>query len=990
MSDAIELSAQTIQVGAGNHCDIVLVGPGVLPLEAEIVRQPGGELWLVPARGSAWVKNGEPLSRDAPTPLDYTSTFSTHSASLDLRHPALTRMLMSRGELPYVLGELIVGRDPKDTHIVLGHPEVSGRHATFQFPPIPGAPVIVTDHGSKGGTRVRDSVITPGASVEVVDTETVSLGPVPVPVALLVALHDRSLGGVEPSIATTLAPEKDGERPRRTSRHLTIVGTVQLGTTSQTKIGRQKDNDIVLDYPQISAHHATLYSIQGQLFLEDVGSELGTIVRGEPLNRGQRVLVERGETIQFGPLLTTLEHKEGALSLLVVDDEGWIGKPLLEVEADQLTVQVQDRLSPGLPKTILDRVSFKALPGDLIALMGPSGSGKTTLLHALSGYLNPTSGQVRINGRPLGEVFDSLRGSIGYVPQDDIIHPELTVREAVTYSASLRLPSDYTPEEIRTRVESTLVELGLGDVAHLQIGRPEAKVLSGGQRKRVNIAIELVTDPVLLLLDEPTSGLAADDTAQLVLLLERLAQTAGKTIIATIHQPARREYERFNLALVLGPSGIPLYFGPSKAAYEFFSAWRPTDNRHHVDNPRDMFAELTERINLLAESDPVRAREHAGLLFRKEYEESTVAREMAEGRRALGSPSRVRVTSRHRSRQNRELHLIVGRYTRIKLRDHVSTAILLLQAPIIGLLLGLVFGAQRPTVQAWCWGALQELLTRSGKAASSLTDAIPELAPTLDRSGAIFFLVVSAVWFGTSNAAREIVSERAIFRRESMVHLSPTNYIASKFIVLSALCCLQCTALLSIAWSMLNLSGGPSAYLVELGMMILTSLSSVALGLLLSAVVRTTEAAMALTPLALIPQVVLGGLMVPVTTVPWLRWPMTLIPARWGFEGVFVPERLAEESSPAWNIQVHGKGDLGFSDYVEGGIFRCGIAQIESSNFLGALGFGEHPGGLVPACALVATTVVLLLSVRLLLGRTGPGRLPVQPQVSAEGLDPKA
>ncbi len=245
------------------------------------------------------------------------------------------------------------------------------------------------------------------------------------------------------------------------------------------------------------------------------------------------------------------------------------------------------------------------MPGDFIALMGPSGAGKTTLLLALNGYLPPSGGQVRINGEDLYSIYDALRGSIGYVPQDDIVHPELTVWEAVRYSAQFRLPPDFSDEEIDRRVETTLQQLGLESVKHLQIGAPEKKVLSGGQRKRVNIAMELVTDPVLMFLDEPTSGLAADDTTALVSLLAGLAKSTGKTIITTIHQPAKDEFEKFNLCLIMGPGGIPMYYGPTHPdAYRFFGTERVRHGQaNDINNPRDMFDMINLRERTAFDAD---------------------------------------------------------------------------------------------------------------------------------------------------------------------------------------------------------------------------------------------------------------------------------------------------------------------------------------------------------------------------------------------------
>jgi ABC-type multidrug transport system ATPase subunit len=620
----------------------------------------------------------------------------------------------------------------------------------------------------------------------------------------------------------------------------------------------------------------------------------------------------------------------------------------------------------------------------MIALMGPSGAGKTTLLLTLNGYLPPTSGVVRINGEDLYSIYDNLRGSIGYVPQDDLVHPELTVFEAVKYSAKFRLPPDFSEEEIDARVEQTIKDLGLEGVKNLQIGRPEKKILSGGQRKRVNIALELVTDPVILFLDEPTSGLAADDTTALINLLHDLTKATGKTIIMTIHQPAKDEFEKFTHCFIMGYGGVPTFFGPTRPdAYRFFGSWKERQGqKNDIDNPRDMFEMIAARekpiFDAMRARDPNaqrgQARKTAAIEWRREFfnDANATYRKMYSGRREIGTGQGQRGVPERRATTKGQLGLLLSRYFKVKVRDTAGTAIMLLQAPIIGILLAMVFGWQEKAIPAWCLGALQELGRKfnDGKGASS-NDIMKSMTATGDNTAAIFFLVVAAVWFGTSNAAREIVSERAIYLRERMVNLGLLNYVLSKYILLAGFCIIQCTVLLAIVFFTLGFHGGPQAFFMQLMALTATSLSAVALGLLLSTVVSSSEAAMALTPIALIPQVVLGGLMVPITTVPHLRPLMYVIPARWGFEGSIVQERLALQDDPAWVVNL-GRTESSPGDFIEAGKFKCAIAQMASDTLAGGWAFTRYDSTWLPFAVLGGSTIALLVVLCIVLKRRDP------------------
>jgi hypothetical protein len=309
---------------------------------------------------------------------------------------------------------------------------------------------------------------------------------------------------------------------------------------------------------------------------------------------------------------------------------------------------------------------------------------------------------------------------------------------------------------------------------------------------------------------------------------------------------------------------------------------------------------------------------------------------------------------------------------RVKLRDVGGTAIMLAQAPIIGILLALVFAGQKEAIPYWCLGALQELARKSGEAVSGSNDYLHTMQKTADNTGPIFFLVVAAVWFGTSNAAREIVSERAIYLRERMVNLKLGNYVLSKFLLLSVICVIQCTVLLTIVFFSLGFHGGIGAFLVSLSTMIVTAMNSVALGLLVSTMVMSSEAAMALTPIALIPQVVLGGLMVPMTTNPMLKWPMYVIPARWGFQGVVAQERMAIAMDSAWVLDLKKPDVTSAADFVASGRFRCAEAQIASDSFNGAWGFVDWDAIWLPPAVLASMMLALVVSILVILKSRDP------------------
>jgi ABC-type multidrug transport system ATPase subunit len=428
------------------------------------------------------------------------------------------------------------------------------------------------------------------------------------------------------------------------------------------------------------------------------------------------------------------------------------------------------------------------------------------------------------------------------VPQDDIIHRELTVYEALYYTARLRLPAD-PKHVIETRINEVLKQVGLyepekniDDVRRVIIGSAEKKGISGGQRKRVNLAMELLSDPDLLFLDEPTSGLSSQDALTIMTMLRKLADN-GKTIIIVIHQPSLEVYKKMDNVIIIS-KGKLAFFGPSYPdSITFFNPDKaPESITHNADNALIGLEEGEQK----------------GVDWPERYNNSEYFKTYITGRKeeTVAAPAVKAARKPSPGFGFSQWLTLTKRYFTVKRKDVFNTAILLLQAPIIALLIALVFHDKEG----------------------------PALVP-------LFLLVISALWFGVSNASREIVAEKAIYERERMVNLKIPPYIFSKYAVLSFLCTLQCLIMEAILYPILDLEG--NVFMIFF-VSFISSLAGLSLGLFVSSITKTQQQAIAITPLILIPMVVLGGSAM--QTIKDMNKPTYalsfLAPSRWAYEHI--------------------------------------------------------------------------------------------------------
>jgi ABC transport system ATP-binding/permease protein len=571
-------------------------------------------------------------------------------------------------------------------------------------------------------------------------------------------------------------------------------------------IGRSADNTITLDSMYVSNTHATIEQRGGVYYLKDAGSANGTYLGGERITDAPMVA---GTEFLVGPYM--LKFTGSAVRVFDTRTKTW-------VDAYELC-----RTDPKTKRNFLDRVSLKIQPGEFVCILGPSGCGKSTLLKSLNGLSPANSGAVLMNNIEFYANYEQLKHQVGYVPQDDIIHPQLSIWRTLQYAAKLRLPPGTGADKREERIRDVLSALELYDHRLKPVHK-----LSGGQRKRVSIAVELLTDPAIIYLDEPTSGLDPNLEEKMMVLLREMS-LRGKTVASVTHT-----LDNIKLAdkVTFLVDGKLAFFGSADEASDYFN----------VERLPEAYKRFEERKG---NTDSLRT----------DFLESPYYEQNISSQLPARTPDDKPVKPAKRGKRIgpgalKQFSVLTSRYLEIITRDMRNTAILLVQAPLVALFVALAVKTDQPA-----------------------------RGPT---STMFMIMSLSALWFGCSNAAREITKEGSIFARERMVNLKIIPYVASKFFVLQFLALLQVTAMLTIVYflrsgytiaepppsctrwgieacGMLILDGVPGDFFMHLLNLYLTALNGIGLGLLISALAGNSDKAMSLVPLVLIPQVLFSG-----------------------------------------------------------------------------------------------------------------------------------
>ena len=584
-----------------------------------------------------------------------------------------------------------------------------------------------------------------------------------------------------------------------------------LSMPGAIKIGRANDNDIVIPEVLASRHHATLIPTPQGTEIHDNRSINGTFVNGA---RVDSAVLHDGDVVTIGNI--DLVFAGGTLARR---DETATATRTGGLDVRGVTWTIENN------KTLLDDISLGAQPGTLTAVIGPSGAGKSTFARLVAGYTHPTKGTVSFEGHNVHAEYASLRSRIGMVPQDDVVHGQLTVQQALMYAAELRLPPDTTKADREQVVARVLEELEMTQHLHTRVDK-----LSGGQRKRASVALELLTGPSLLILDEPTSGLDPALDRQVMTMLRQLAD-AGRVVLVVTHSLTYLDV--CDQVLLLAPGGKTAFCGPPGQIGPTMGTTNWADIFSTVANDPD-----GSQARYLARTGP------------------PPPPPPAEKPADLGDPSHTSLFRQFSTIARRQVRLIVsdrGYFIFLALLPFIMGSLSMSVPGDVG------FGRPNPMGSA----------------------------PT-EPAQILVLLNVGAVFMGTALTIRDLIGERAIFLREQAVGLSTTAYLMAKVCVYTVFAVVQSGIVTAIAVAG---KGGPTQGAVALGKpalelfadIALTTVASAMLGLLLSSIARSNEQIMPLLVVAVMSQLVFSGGMIPVTGRTGLDQMSWATPARWGF-----------------------------------------------------------------------------------------------------------
>ncbi len=679
------------------------------------------------------------------------------------------------------------------------------------------------------------------------------------------------------------------------------VQPIRLGAPELT-IGRKADNTVVLNHPQVSGHHARLMREGGTYRILDLNSTNHVYVNSQ-LTTNQ--LLKLGDEIRIGSYRLIYEANQ----LTQYDESNFI-----RIDALNLKKVGNNNI------TLLNSISVTIPPRKFVALVGGSGAGKSTLMDALNGLRPAQDGRVLYNGQDYYRNLAAFSTQLGYVPQDDIVHRDLTVERALYYAAKLRLPSDFTEDQIRQRINEVLEDVEMTKRRHLLI-----KKVSGGQRKRVSIALELLANPSIFFLDEPTSGLDPGLDRRMMYLLRKLADK-GHTIILVTH--ATNNINTCDYICFLCQGGRLAYFGPPDEGKTYFGK---TD-----------FAEIYTSLEPTDENPNIPEEAEARFKLSQEYQKYIV-QSQKEGLTDVGSANGAKVKEVKRPKRGnpfKQFLLLSQRNLELLKNDRSNLIILLVQAPLIALFLMLLVyfevgtGIFDPNNVVKCMPQLLPIsvpvsstnptgtktigITTKGNSVDCQmivnylkTDAngIPNPNGTANTNGTayaqqkggvnqalqdfitlgnvnaqrvLFIIAFVAVLFGCINGTREIVKEASIYRRERTVNLGIVPYVLAKIFVLVLFALFQSAALLLIVNAFEPLHQGVflPVLLENYITIALSAFTGLMIGLAVSAFAANEDTANSLLPFILIPQVIFAGVEIPLKD--WaLQIVAVIFPTRW-------------------------------------------------------------------------------------------------------------